>query len=218
MADRAPPAQDELLADLAHPGCPVCRVARRAGDGVLTRLISESTTDPDTRIRLRAAGGVCPEHAARVAELGTRRIDGQPVAILANDLLGRVEKEATAARPWRPVRHAAGCQVCESVAPRVDAYLDLLAGSADDSEVGQAARQPDRGICSAHLRRALRRRRRPVAVRRLTALHRQVAEPLRAELDTYRRAIRDPAQELDERVATSWRRAWEWVHGTSPPR
>ena len=214
--DRLPPAHDALLADLAHAGCPLCRAARRGGDAVLTRLLTESTTDPDTRIRLRAAGGVCPEHAARVTELAIRRVDAQPVATLANDLLERVTAEA--GRGWRRARRVAGCQVCEAVAPRVDAYLDLLAYAPADSEVGRAARQADRGICSAHLRRALRRRRRPVAVRRLTALHGQVADPLRAELDAYRRAIKDPEEELSDRVATAWRRAWEWAHGTAPPR
>ncbi len=217
MGSQRPPAAEELLADLAEPGCPACRIARRSGDWVLGRLLGEANTDPDTRIRLREGGGVCPEHAQRAEEVTERRGDGGPLATLAGDLLGRVDDEA-AAWAWRSPPRLAGCQVCEAVAPRVDAYLDLLAESAADSEIGQAARRPDRGVCSAHLRRGLRRRRGRAGARRLADLHRQVAEPLRAELESYRRALRDPALDLDERLVASWRRAWAWVHGSAPPR
>ena len=57
----------EVLEALQAGGCPLCRLARRAGDSYLHALIYEGITDPGLRDELRDTLGPCFRHGWRMA-------------------------------------------------------------------------------------------------------------------------------------------------------
>jgi hypothetical protein len=125
-----PAGYHQLLSDLKHPGCPVCRAVARSVRRYLDALFWESVNDPYLRPRLRAAHGFCREHALLALSMASRKGDGHGIAILYRDFLGHLREEATAAAGSRGTSLArrnrfgdprllaprARCSACESAA------------------------------------------------------------------------------------------------------
>jgi hypothetical protein len=224
----APAGYHDLLSDLDHPGCPVCRAAARHAGRYLEALLYESVNDPYVRRRLRAAHGFCREHALLALHVAAGQDGGQGIAILYGDFLGHLRKEAeTAGRrrssSLRPKgrdgaasldAHAA-CSACEAVAGTAQTYLDLLARAAPDSEIGRAARGLGRALCVPHLKDGLSAARSEDERLRLLDIYVRAHDELSGHLSEYlrKRDYRFHGEELTEEEAVSWRRAVHRVVG-----
>lgn len=68
---------------LAMPGCPICRLGRRAASFYLDHLFYENVNDPAARVPLGLSLGFCSEHADEAARLG----DALGVGIIYEDLV-----------------------------------------------------------------------------------------------------------------------------------
>jgi hypothetical protein len=88
-----PAGYHDLLSDLEHPGCPVCRSVARHAARYLEELLWESVNDPYMRPRLREAHGFCREHALLAVQIAGRHDGGQGIAILYRDFLGHLRED-----------------------------------------------------------------------------------------------------------------------------
>ncbi len=152
----------DLLADLTHPGCPVCHGANRSAWNHIDSILWESVNDSGIRHRLRASHGFCREHLFMAARVARATASETGLATLLEDFLRHVRSEAegmsdgptegrrrrrdTAALP----PHAA-CPACETADQTARNYLHILAGADEDSEPGIAIRREERGMCVPHL-------------------------------------------------------------------
>lgn len=227
-APMTPVGYHELLGDLQHPGCPVCRSATRHATRYLEGLLYESVNDPYLRPSLRAAHGFCRDHALLALQIAARTDGGQGIAILYRDFLGHLRLEAEEAgrgrpgsfrRPRRPVADRLGphapCSVCVAAAGSVRAYLALLSREPFDSEIGRAAEAPGRALCIPHLRDGLAAARSEEQRLRLVDIYTRADDELRGHLSEYvrKRDYRFQAEELSEDEAASWRSAVHRVVG-----
>ena len=195
MTRHPPPGYFDLLEDLRHAGCPVCRGSAAAARRFVQAFLYESVNDPGQRARWRDSLGFCQDHALLLLQLASA--DGQAIALLYGDLLARVrdeaERELRRGRSWwrrrrsPPLQPRAPCGVCEAAHRKADAYLARLAESAPDDDIGRAAREHGRGLCLPHLRRGLGRVRSLPGRRRLLEIFARGHDELRAALDEYLR-------------------------------
>jgi Family of unknown function (DUF6062) len=223
-----PVGYHELLEDLRHRGCPVCRGVARHAARYVEGLLYESVNDPYLRPRLRAAHGFCRDHALLALQIAGRTDGGQGIAILYRDFLGHLRLEAEEAvrggsaslrRRRRAVldrlRPHASCSACGTAAGTVHAYLVLLSGELASSEIGLAARAPGRGLCIPHLEDGLTIARSEEERLRLLDIYTRADDELRSQLSEYlrKRDYRFQAEGLTEDEAVSWRRAVHRVVG-----
>jgi hypothetical protein len=162
--------EHEVLDALALPECAICALNRRCMDGWVDSLLREGVTNIGSRLRFREAGGLCGDHSRLLEERG----NPLGVAILMYDLF----TEASPAQIGK--RAAVRCEACHFLRETEARYVDALAGALvwTESRERFAASQ---GLCIPHVRRLLRRARRPAEtwVRMACATH---LEPLTAEL------------------------------------
>jgi len=165
---REPVGYHDLMRDLRHPGCPVCRGAGRAAWQHIDSILWEMVNDPGVRARLRGAHGFCREHALMALSVAREQAAALGMAIMYEDFLRHVREDAVRAvrsrartsrrgrgRKTTGLDPHAGCPACESAARVADNYLRILAAAPADREVGQAARGDQRGLCFPHLRHGL---------------------------------------------------------------
>lgn len=223
-----PAGYHDLLADLQHPGCPVCRAAARVAWRYLDALLWENVNDPGVRARLRAAHGFCREHALLAIQHAARQDDGQGIAILYLDFLGHLRREAQEAargrggffrRRGRDARrhlepHVV-CSACDTVAGTAQTYLALLAREAPDSKIGRVARGSGRALCVPHLQQGLGAAGSEEERLRLLDIYVRAHDELRGHLSEYlrKRDYRFHGEGWTDDEAASWRRAVHRVVG-----
>lgn len=160
----------EVLEALALPDCAICVLNQRAVDSWVDSLLREGVTSIPSRLRFREAGGLCGDHS-RLLEAR-----GNPLgcAILMLDLL----TEASPAQVGK--RGTVRCEACHFVQETERRYIDALAGALVWPE-NRATFEASQGLCVPHMRRLMRRAKRPVEtwVRMACAAH---LEPLAADL------------------------------------
>jgi hypothetical protein len=213
----------ELVRDLAHPGCPVCRGTRRAARRYLDGILWESVNDGYIRRQLRLAHGFCGEHAQMALDVARGRGDGIGIAIMYRDFLEHIRAEAI--RGARGRRRSAlrtrsrpdptaldphqGCSVCETAGHVESNSLSLLARWDPESELGRAAHQPLRVLCLPHLRTGLSRVRTREEAERLLQVFLRGQEEIAAQLSEFIRK-EDYQHRAEPRLAqdqSSWLRA-----------
>jgi hypothetical protein len=200
-----------LLEALEQPGCPVCRLADQAARRFFEALFYEQVTDPQTRARLRRAGGFCRAHTAIVLQLG----DSLGSSLIYADLLREAVKLLGG-------DFAAGCPACEAAAGAVDRALAALLCHLVDEDVLAAYRKGD-GLCLEHLRQAIsrfrpaRRRRPSTDAARLIQIETERLGRLAAECEEFA-AKSDYLRRGEPRGPESdaWQRAARKVGGGYP--
>jgi hypothetical protein len=185
----------DLVADLKHPGCPVCRGADRSAWTLIDSILWESVNDAPTRLRMRASHGLCRDYLFLAASVASSQSAGVGMAILLKDFLQHIEEEATelAERPpkdrrerRRPALDPQGsCMACETSNRVAHNCLRLLAATEPDDDLGVALRDPGRGICIPHLVRGFRWFPTQNERRRLLAHFTHGNEELQGELAAY---------------------------------
>jgi hypothetical protein len=188
--------EHEIMDALELPGCAICTLNRRAIEGWVDSLLREGVTNINSRLRFRDAGGLCGEHSVLLDERG----NPLGVAILMYDLL-------TEAGPAQISKRASvRCNACDFLRETEARYVDSLAGALVWPETRQRF-EASEGLCVPHMRRLLRRARRPAEtwVRMACATH---LEPLTAELAEIIRKndYRFRGEEWGEE-ADAWKRA-----------
>lgn len=163
---RSDMAYRDLLADVRHPGCPVCRGADRSAWRLIDAILWEFVNDPTTRLKLRASHGFCREHMQMAARVASSQAAGLGIAILLEDFLFHVTQDAMGVverprserrRDHEPVLSPhTGCTACASADLVARRYLQILAASLPDDEVGTAIREPQHGLCAPHLAQGFR--------------------------------------------------------------
>ncbi len=211
----------ELRDALDQRGCPICWLARRTEGRYLRALMREGVMDPDTRDRVRRAGGFCPAHGTDLAEGG----DALGAAIIGQDLVGawRSRLAETPDPPGRRHPHpglsepAADCPACAESQAAAGRYLLALAECAVEPEVAERLAGWD-GLCLPHFRSLLalepgQHERGVVLAAQEAALQRlgrELAEFIRKR--DYRFAGEPFGAEAD-----SWQRALRLLSGGRPP-
>ena len=157
-----------LMEALEHPGCPACRLADAAERRFIQTLFDEQVTDPQTRARLRLAGGFCSRHTEVVLGLG----DALGSSIIYADLLAEAARSFTGGGSER-------CPACETGREATRCALGALVDHLSEDDVLAAYVNCD-GLCLEHLRQATSASP-PVAADRLAEIERKRLLGLAAE-------------------------------------
>lgn len=227
-----------LLGACETAGCPVCRCVIDDGRRHLQALLYEQVNDPETRRRLRSSYGLCNWHMWMMQSIGTN-VTG--VAILQEDLLGVVTRQAAQLRPrhrgllrrslaW--LHDAAGgvrrlrerkivgtyaarssCPVCDSGRDAEDRYSDAIADFIQDAQFLRAYANSS-GLCVPHLMRIVALRADTAALSRLE--HETVTkwEKVRRDLESFvRKHEYRNIEPISEAEAAAVTRAMEVLAG-----
>ena len=210
----------DLLADLRKPGCPACHGSNRAAWYYLDSLLWEFVNDSTVRLRLRANRGFCREHALMAISVASQQAAASGMAILYEDFLRYVVKDATRAagartaklrrrRPKAKPTPRTGCTVCRSATFVAENYLRILAQAEEGSEPGRAIRCHGRGLCLPHLLQGFELARDPVEVERLLEVFNRAQAELQGELREFIRKqdYRFRDEGFTEGEANAWVRA-----------
>jgi len=202
----------ELLDRLPQGGCCVCRAVGAGLDSYLNGYLEEGVTDEANWGALKAAQGWCGRHAKRLET----KADGLAVALFYGHLLeeslaqagaepGALERLRLAWKPSKP----APCPGCQREREAEAGHCHLLAQAAGEAEAQEPMRR-HLELCVPHFRDSLRRAQGPAAdfLRqdqggKLKALRAELElftrktshdgrgrEPLGAEIDSWKRALR----------------------------
>ncbi len=207
--------RDALLAG----GCALCRLADEAAAAYIESALYEGMTDPPTRNRLRASGGLCRRHAwqmtrMRASALGTalvyRDVLADLIAGLETPNAGRGRQADPLPEPRQP---CPACSTGNDVAGRAG---DVLRAHLNENEIA-AAYKAAGGLCLAHLRAVLARARDGEG-ETLRQWQLAIYRDLRAELDELiRKHDYRFRQEPVGSEADSWLRAVARVVGEPEP-
>lgn len=63
----------QLQLALRQPGCPICYIRGQAGARYISNLLWENVNDVETRERIIASLGYCPEHTLLLASMEVKR-------------------------------------------------------------------------------------------------------------------------------------------------
>lgn len=202
----------ELLERIPLGGCPLCGAVRSGMDSYLRSYLEEGVTDEKNWGALKAAQGWCSRHARQLEA----KADGLAVALFYGHLLeeslaqveageGKLERLKAALAPGRP----APCPGCLRERESESGWAHLLARAAAEEEA-QAPMRAHMRLCIGHLRLALRfafgaglaflrldqgAKLRALALEtsefvRKTGANGRGKEPLGAEADSWKRALR----------------------------
>lgn len=206
----------DLLADLQHAGCPVCRGAGRSAWDLIDSILWESVTDRHTRLRLRASHGFCREHVYMAGSVASSQAAGLGMAILLDDFLTHVALEAAELASYSrrrrrrrdalPLAPHGTCIACVSEGRTTHAYLEILSFAEPPNEIAVGIRSPGHGLCVPHLTQGFRWFPDPDVRHRLLAHFLESNEPLRAELASY--IGKHDYQRHDEGMTDGERTAW----------
>lgn len=148
----------DLLADLQHPGCPICRGADRSTWRYLGGLLWESVSDPGVRMGLRASHGYCREHSLLLLRVASVEVGSLGLSILLADLLRHVLADAereisqTGSRRRRgSLRPEAPCGACVVARRTEETHVSVIAAARPGSLPYEGVRREGRGICVPHL-------------------------------------------------------------------
>jgi hypothetical protein len=151
----------KLREALSAGGCALCRLADEAATAYIESALYEGMTDPPTRNRLRAAGGLCRRHAwqmtrMRASALGTalvyRDVLADLIAGLESPSAGRGRQPDPLPQPHQP------CPACSTGDDVAERSGDVLRAHLGDAEINAAYRAAG-GLCLPHLRAVLARAR-----------------------------------------------------------
>jgi hypothetical protein len=225
--------------DDAPPGCPVCKLVRKALLAYLDDLIYSCGVDPAVRKKLRLARGLCNRHAHLFKEviglaLGVTLIhwdvvdtvneavarcltdggEGEARTLPGPDLLARLRARAMQPRLrlLASLRPQQPCMACEHQLSAERIYLGALLTHLDETLLAALRASP--GLCLPHFEQALE-----WAEDRRVA--RQVCEVENACLTRLSAELQELARKFDHRMqsekigpeADSWRRAIDQVTG-----
>lgn len=131
-----------FLETLQRPGCPFCRIARRAAERWLSSTLYEYVNDPNVRRSFLLARGLCREHAnmlrCRHDPLGTVLLH----ETLVCELLAIPDRQLLD-RPSKP------CPVCEYVEHALRSAATTFFDNFDEPEI-QATMSESFSFCFPH--------------------------------------------------------------------
>lgn len=197
----------ELIAAMAHPGCPVCQMVDRAVRQYVDMFFYENITNVERRAEIRAARGYCSVHGALLAGrshmLGTAIIQHDVI----NDVLRELDRalpptapdaparasqplKALAAMPLRSALHSAVkpkrmCPLCKYERDQEAMLLRLLINEIHDPAM-HGAFERSSGLCLPHVQAMLQLRDvKRSEVRRVMQIERDILHRLKAELEQF---------------------------------
>jgi hypothetical protein len=162
----------------------------------------------------RDAHGFCREHSFLAITVASKQAADLGMAILYEDLVRHTEGEIADARS-RKKRASSGlkahapCRVCVSAASTEDGYLQILASSVPDSQIGRLARQGGPKLCFPHARRAMALAKSPSERDAIAEIFIGGAEALRRDLleAIRKRDYRAAHEHITADEANAWARA-----------
>lgn len=219
----------DLLADLKHPGCPVCRGRGRSAWSLVDSILWECVNDPQTRLELRASHGFCREHLYMAGNVASSQAGGLGMAILLEDFLTHVEQEAAELvdrSPRQRRRHPAvplaphgSCMACLSADRSAHNYLAILSSAEPPDEIAIAIQEPEHGLCVPHLAQGFRSFPGHEERRRLLSHFLASNQVLRSELASYigKHDYQRHGEGMTEGERTAWPRAIARLVGAPKP-
>jgi hypothetical protein len=143
---------DDLLKVLREPECPACFIVRRSLQGFLSVALLEELAVPEFRERLRMSFGYCRQHSEYVRVASRNWLRKMGVAIVYEDLLGRVQDYM---KKYHAVPVVSDCPLC-GLQEEVESYaVQIIADYCNDSEF-QDHYEASSGVCLPHLRDILK--------------------------------------------------------------
>ena len=201
---QASAAQPEDRAVRMH--CPVCITVRASVIRGIKSHFVEFINDPDSRVKLRAAGGYCPQHAELLPSTG----DALGAAILYADLTDQaIQKLQSAPQRGGLLRRVASqkkLQQCPACLQQLEAekrYTLALAAGLNHLEIWQEL-EAGSGLCTAHLELTLQAAPADMAAK-LRQLELQKLEALKGELEE---AVRKHDYRFKHKTWGAERDAW----------
>lgn len=187
----------DLKDALAQPGCPVCRLKDEAVRRHLDGLLWESVNDTGVRHDIRAARGLCQQHAWQLVEGGS----SLGAVIIMHDVMQTVLRILSAARfqpaapslrrrardvlsPGNPapanvdlvaeLGPQARCPTCLHAETTERVLVDTLVEGLSDQDGLLTAFRASEGLCLHHFRQALTRAHTAAIFEMLTAVQRDI--------------------------------------------
>lgn len=231
-----------LIEAMKEPGCPICKLERKAARKAIDVFLWENLMDPSSRGKVLDAYGFCPPHTRLMAAVEQSN-SGAPVGTnILYENLNKVVLRELQSWPQRQARAGffrgilsrlgismagsrasvlqprARCPICETAA---QSALNTLAALFEEVEKGtldiQQAYQTSDGVCLAHLRLGLEHlsMKHPKAARKLTEL---AIERLSRQTELMQEFIRKKNWEYRSEKMTSeeweaWRKALTFYTG-----
>lgn len=234
------PYLDDLLAALAQPGCPFCRLLDATADRLIDAILFESVNDVGVREELNAARGLCRRHAPLMVRTGSALGAATMIQGVLKVLLRELEAsgiEAESPSRWRGLMRAGGVAVADPAAERLAAslapravcpvcaheatftghYIDTLLKHATPGSTLSAAYAASDGLCLPHFRAVARRGLSGPALTTLVAAQREIWQRLNRELEEFLR--KNDYRFQGEKFGAerdSWLRAISAVSGQLP--
>ena len=164
--------------------CPVCISVRASVIRGIKSHFVEFINDPESRVKLRAAGGYCPQHAELLPSTG----DALGAAILYADLTDQaIEKLQNTPQRSGLLRRVASqkklqqCPACLQQSEAEARYALALAAGLNNAEVWQEL-EAGAGLCTTHLELTLQAAPAETAAK-LKQLELQKLQALKVELE-----------------------------------
>ncbi len=157
----------DLIDAMAEPNCPVCRLLERDASKLLTTILYEYVTEPQTHATFRQSLGLCNVHGWQMAEQG----NVMSIAVLYSAVIDEALKQSknrshngqglrglfnrvprselsNALTPDTP------CPVCDKLDENQSRYMSVFAEKMTDDRFMTAFKASD-GLCLNHFRQVV---------------------------------------------------------------
>lgn len=217
----------DLLAALAEPGCPMCRLVSRDVARYIDSVMYEYVNDIDTNNGFRAARGLCSTHSWQMQDTRGGTLGISILFEAALDQLRRDEQGAGGGGFGRLLGRDAGggtaaalqprgpCLACKTLERAEAHYAEVMAARIDEPEMQTAFEASEGGICVPHVRRVMRTMTSGERARQFMTLQRAKWAQLQEELNLFITKL-DRQRESGAVIgheADSWRRAIAYLTG-----
>jgi len=218
-------SQFDLIALMAQPECPICRLIQNDVRRFVDGLLYESSVDPSSQQKFRASRGVCAVHSQLLRETRGYSV---PMATLYEAAIDEVLSvlDSAGSTPANKLRRNSGgrqiseklkpskrCPCCVTVEASERLYTQVFADGLADHAFVQAFQQ-SQGLCLTHVRRMMEHAMPQDARTKFVQAQRAIWKKLLAELDLFmaRSGERGDGKPVGEE-GTSWSRAVNVIGG-----
>lgn len=154
----------DLIDAMAEPNCPVCRLLKRDASKLLTTLLYESVTQPETHAIFRQSFGLCNVHGWQMAEQGNVMSIAVLYSAVVDETLKQTKNPANVSQRLRgmfnrtpqsdlsnAVTPDGDCPVCKRLDENQERYISVFVDKLTDERMMIAFESSD-GLCLSHFR------------------------------------------------------------------
>ncbi|MDQ7027796.1 MAG: DUF6062 family protein [Anaerolineae bacterium] len=222
----------DLLRAFAKSACPICALVLRDMQQDMDTLMLERINKVETHLMFRAGRGLCNAHA-----WGVMRAKGGSlgIAVMYESTLLSLMKDVAKVKPMgtasgfrrflgggksvgdsaaNQLEPTGDCLLCTLMNKNESSYVNIVAENVHDSQLQQAYRDSDGGVCLPHSRMVIRLLKNPDDIHTLMDIQTAKWHELQAELQLFIQENEDnvPQSEMGKE-GDSWQRAIRYLSG-----